>query len=201
MDHNCIYLSGWCQKAGVREGKFGPSGWALMSVQQIKGTDFEIPQHNVFLGFNLGSDDPARTAKNRKAFEDIEAGGFPTVWDASIDSYVKRNETKVNRSIKASMSRYMITKNAGTPVNLCAFVGKVIQQPNEEWCEIHTTHRPGPKAKQGDPWPHNSVKVYLPGGRIKVKVGHQYYIAGKLAGKSPAGNDDLIVIATVANGT
>lgn len=200
MDHNSIYLSGWCSKAGINDGKFGPSGWALLDVPQIQGLGLDIPNHKVFVGFNLGADQADKTARNKTAFEKIQSGGFLTIWDASISSYVKYGDAIPTRRIKASIARQMITKEAGVGVNLAAFVGKVIQQPTDEWCEIHTTHRPGANAKPGDPWPHYSIKVHLPGGRIKVKVGHQYFIAGKVSGKSPAGKDDLIVIANVANG-
>ena len=200
MDHNSIFLSGWCEKAGVRDTQFGPSGWALLKLQQIKVGDLVVPAHGVFLSFSLGADDPAKTARNKEAFAKIQDGGFLTVWDVSTSSYIKRGETKINRTLKASIARHMITKDAGISMNLAAFVGKMIQQPNEEWCEMQCTHRPGPNAKPGDPWPYDSVKVHLPGGRIKVKVGHQYFVAGKVAGKTPAGKEDLIVIANIANG-
>jgi hypothetical protein len=200
MDLNSFYLSGWCKKAGVNEGKFGPSGWALIDLQAQKGDGWDIPAHSVFVGFNLSADNPDKVAKNRDKFNKIQEGGFITVWDNVIDSYVKHGETKVNRRLKGSIVRFMITKDAGVPVNLGAFVGKVIQQPTPEWCELQCSHRPGPNANKGDPWPTRSIKVFLPGGRIKVRVGHQYFIAGKISGKTPAGSDDLIVVASVANG-
>lgn len=200
MDHNCIYLSGWCDKSGINDTKFGPNGWALIKLQQIKGEGYDIPAHSVFIGMNLATEDAAKTAKNKDAFAKIQNGGFLTVWDASVDSYVKHGETKVNRRIKASPTRFIVTKDAGVSVNLAAFFGKIVQAPNDEWAELQCTHRPGPKAKPNDPWPSSSVKVYLPGGNIKVKVGHYYFIAGKVAGKSPSGKDDLILVASVANG-
>ena len=200
MDYNSLLLSGWCQRAGVRDTNFGPSGWLQILLEGIKGDGFAIPSHKVFVGMNLGSDQADKTAKNVAAFKKVQDEGFLTLWDCNIDSYVKHGETKTNRRLKGSIARFMITKTTGVSTNLATFVGKVIQHPTEEWCELQCSHRPGPNAKKGEPWPTRSVKVFLPKGRIKVKIGHPYLVAGKVSGKTPAGKEDLIVVASLANG-
>ena len=203
MDNNSTYFSGWTERAGVTEGNFGPSGWLQVGVQAIKDGDVHIPAHKMFVGMNLGAPTSEKTLKNREAFKKIENGGFITFWDLTIDSFVKHGETQTQRRLKGSLARSMITKEGGMPVNLAFFVGRVIQQPTKEWCEMTCSYI-NPKATPQDPpekrFPKRSIKVLLPGGRLKVKVGHQYFIGGKLSGKSPAGQDDLIIVASIANG-
>jgi len=197
MHHNSMYLSGWCEKAGVSEQKFGPMGWLRLKLDQVKMPGVDIPAHAVFVSMDLKAEDAGRVERNRKLFEKIQAGGFITLWDCVIDSYVKKGETAINRRIKASNAKFLITKDGGNPMNLAGFTGKVVQKPNELWAEMHCQHRPGPNASPGDPWPHRSIKIHFPAGNDRVRVGHEVFVAGKVAGKTPAGKDDIIVIASV----
>ena len=203
MDNNSVYLSGWTERAGITEGNFGPSGWLQLGLQLIKDGDVVVQPHKIFVGMNLGGNTPEKTAKNREGFKKIQDGGFITLWDLTVDSFVKHGETNTQRRLKGSLARSMITKEGGTPFNLAFFVGRVIQQPTEEWCELQCSYI-NPQATPEDPpekrFPKRSIKVFLPRGKLKVKIGHQYFIGGKISSKSPAGKDDLIVVASIANG-
>ena len=197
MHHNSSYISGWCDKAGINDLKFGPMGWMRLKLEQIRMPGLDIPAHSVFINMDLKADDAVRVANNRETFNKIIEGGFITLFDVTLDSYVKRSETTVNRRLKSSVTKFLISKEPSPPLNLCSFAGKLIQHPSDEWAEIYCSHRPGPMADSKDPWPTRSVKVYLPGGNNKIKIGHEYFIAGKVSGRSPAGKEDLIVIASV----
>ena len=197
MHHNSSYLSGWCEKVGVNDLKFGPMGWMRLKLEQIRMPGLNIPSHSVFVNMDLKADSPDRVARNKEEFKKIEEGGFITLFDVTLDSYVKKGETTINRRLKASITKFLISKEPSAPINLCAFSGKIVRKPSAEWAEMHCSHRPGPLADLKDPWPTRSIKLHMPGGSHKIKVGHEYFVAGKVAGKSPAGKDDLIVIISV----
>lgn len=198
MDQNSVYLAGWTEKAGMNETKFGPRGWILLNIEGFKIGGAELQDHKTFVGMSLGADNKKTQERNVGLFKTIQAGGYITFWDVTLNSYVKHGETTVNRELQASPHKFVIGKEAGAPVNLAVVSGKVIQQPAAEWAEMQPTHRPGPKAEPGDPWPTRSVKIHTPQG-YQFKVGHYYFVAGKVSGKSPAGKDDLIVVASVIN--
>jgi len=197
MHHNSLYLSGWCEKAGINEQKFGPMGWLRLKLEQIRMPGIDIPPHSIFVSLDLKAEDSARVARNKEAFAKVQEGGFITLFDVTLDSYVKRGETATTRILKGGITKFLISKEPSAPINLCAFAGKVIQCLSDEWIEMQCSHRPGPKADPKDPWPTRSIKIYLPGGNEKIKIGHEYFMAGKIAGKSPAGKDGLIVVVSV----
>lgn len=202
MDLNNLLLSGNVSRAGINELKFGPMGWFRLAIQQNKVGSVVIPQHEIFVGMDLKAPSDDKVERNKKKFQAIQDGGFVTLWDCLIDSYTKHGETKVNRRVKAKINSHMITKEVGVPVNLCSFVGKVtkflVHQGNG-WAELQCSYI-NPKAEKGTPWPTRSVKVLVPGEANQLRVGHQYFVAGKLSGKDLADSEDLIVIASIVQG-
>ena len=201
MDQNSILLSGNVSRGGVNEMKFGPMGWLRVAIQPIKVNEMLIPQHEIFVGMDLKGMTEQKVEKNRELFKKVEDGGFIVMWDCLLDSYSKHGESKVNRRVKAGLSRHMMGKAAGVPLNLAHFAGKVTKflvAGGHGWAELQCAYV-NPKAEKGTPWPTRSVKILLPGNTKELKVGHNYFIAGKLSGKNPSGNDDLLIVATVVH--
>jgi hypothetical protein len=199
-DTNFTALSGSVSKWGHTP----PSGgmkwhrfWILTHLDnaQVQWGDQQvvIQDQKLFLGIKVGdSESQGKILYAVKERLGNPAGAYFIATDATIGSYYSKKKKQEVFELSVGLSNLRVFNEPRQPENLVVLCGRVTSV-SPGWIQVEERYR-NPRGQGADAWKSRKVWVYT-AVQMDVQEGTQVYVRGKLANKTPDGQEMMYVIA------
>lgn len=178
-------------------GKKWHNFWVLTHLDddrvQFGEQEVILQQQKLFLGIKVGDSDSQQKILYavKQRLEDSR-GAFYIATDATIGSYFSKKKNQQVFGLSVGLSNFRAFNEARQHENLVVLCGRVTTV-NPGWIEVEERYR-NPRGQGQDAWKSRKVWVYT-GIQMNLQPGSQVYVRGRLASKTPDGQEMLYVIA------
>lgn len=171
--------------------------WVLTALpnDQIPYGDQQVllEGQKLFLEIRVGdSESQQKILHAVKARLNDQRGAYFIATDGTIDSYFSKKKNQEVFKLRVGLSNFRAFNEPRQPENCAILCGRVTSV-NPGWIQVEERYR-NPKGQGQDAWRSRKVWVYT-GVQMNFNAGDSVYVRGRIANKTPDGQEMLYVVA------